>query len=208
MGKRLKILLMISIASAGSLSVAAQSRNTSQSPVKPQIPVEAAETQPVAENPGSISGSSLSLGGGYFMAGSSMGRYLKPSWSAEFRAQKNNLSGTLFGIGFESTYSDLKDKNGEGGMSYIVFLPHFTATFSFLGWFEVQGKGGAGVTALMSKMYGKKSTDGAFTLGCGGGIARCFGGHFITGIEYDYYNFFQQTNSNASNASLYMGYKF
>jgi hypothetical protein len=154
------------------------------------------------------SGVSFTLGGGYFMPQSSMASILKPSWTMRFSARNNNVADTLFGIGCDLSYATLKDKEVSGGrMTYLTVLPHVTAAFSFFDWFDIVGKAGPGITALISKVNGTSGGSAALTLGFGGGIAGGFGGRFIMGIEADYYYYMQRNPSNTIGAYLYMGYR-
>ena len=165
-------------------------------------------TESVASDYQSASGALFTLGGGYYGAyGSGLGSILKPSWSVMLSANNNNLGNTLFGLGIDAVYARLGDKDVSGGIVYTTALPHITATFSVSNWFDVMLKGGPGISVLTSVLHGSASPSVSFTLGGGGGIVRVFGGHFVMGLEADYYYFFQRESSSSLAGFFYMGYR-
>ena len=181
---------------------------------KPVQAADAAKQNPAA--PGSetsifsyqaADGAVFVLGGGYYSAIGDMASILKPSWSVRLAAQNNNLSGTIFGLGFDVTYAMLKDMDVSGGIMYTTMHPNVTATFSFFDWFDIQAKAGPGVSILTSTLNGGFSPSVSLTLGGGAGILKVFGGHYIFGLEGDYYYFFQRESSRSYGAYCYMGYR-
>lgn len=164
------------------------------------------EKIPSSEN--SSSGVSFTLGGGYVMPLSNISDVFKPSWGVRLTARNNNVSDTLFGIGFDLSYSALKDKDVSGGrMIFASAVPHVTASFSLFDLFDINAKGGPGISALISKVNGTSGGSAAFTLCFGGGISRVFGRNFIIGLEGDYYYYMQRNPSSTAGCYLYMGYR-
>jgi hypothetical protein len=196
----------------------APAKQQTKPPVKPAPPVTTTAQLPTPPEDASetksamsyypTSGVSFTVGGGYFIPQSSAANMFKPSWAVRLTARNNNIADTLFGIGCDLSYSTLSDKVVKGGrMTYFTVLPHVTAAFSFFDWFDIVGKAGPGITALVSKVNGTSGGSAALTLGFGGGIARVFGERFIMGIESDYYYYMQRNPSSTIGAYLYMGYR-
>jgi hypothetical protein len=183
------------------------SKNT-KAAASPELPVpeDTEQNNPSGYVP--TSGVSFTAGGGYFVPMSGISDVFKPSWMARLSVRNNNVAGTLFGLGFDLSYSALKDKDVSGGrMIFICGVPHVTAAFSMFDLFDVNAKGGAGISALVSKVNGTSGGSAAFTLAFGGGISRVFNQHFIMGLETDYHYYMQRNSSSTIGCDLYMGYR-
>jgi hypothetical protein len=155
-----------------------------------------------------MSGSLVVLSGGYFMPRGEMAKYLNPDWSVKLSFQRNRSGGGPVGLGIDALYSYPKDVEVAGGIIFGIVNPYMTITLPMFGMFDLQVKGGAGVTVLNTVLDAGTDTSVDMTLNAGGGISRVFGGAFYIGLGADYYYIFERKNLSAINAWFGMGYRW
>lgn len=152
----------------------------------------------------------LGVGGGYFRANGDMGAILKGNLAGKIFVQGNNLADSIAGIGLETGYSYLKDREWVGGIRYIPTVFYFSLNFPLFS-IDLQPRLGLGFTVLMSRIDTNdgivKNTNADFTFYCGIALMKSFK-HFVIGIEGVAYYLFEENSSSAMGAYLVMGYKF
>ena len=151
------------------------------------------------------------IAGGYFFSGGKYSEYLVPDWSGTLFFQYSPRS-ARGGVGFEGTYSYLKDKDNDGGIRYMAALPYVLLTWSVYDVVDVQAKAGIGVTVPIASIDNdttiEREISVAFTLGGGPAIIKTFAGRYSVGIDACYYYIFERKPVYAYRAGLFAGYRF
>jgi len=158
------------------------------------------------------SGLIAGIGGGYFSALGNMGSILTPGWAAKMFVYNNAIEGKALGIGFEGSYADLKDVDNSGGVKYFPAIGYVTLTWNIFGVIDLQPKFGAGLTTMLAKIDNgitiKSESSFDFTLSFGFAALKTFLTHYVAGIDYEYFYFFERNPSKAHAVNFFAGYKF
>jgi hypothetical protein len=154
-----------------------------------------------------IMGLVTSVSGGWFMPIGNAGKILDPTWTVKANVQSNSIGNGRMGYGFDASYSDCKDKDIKGGITYYMTIPYFAINIPLLV-VDVQVKLGAGFAILHTLVIDKATTSTDLTGMMGLTVFKTFRGHYTIGIEVDGYYIMEQSSTQAFTSYFVMGYRF
>lgn len=151
------------------------------------------------------------LGIGYYIAMGDLGAAVKPGISIKGVFQYSRIKYDFLGAEIEAGYTDLKDKEFDGGMTFIYFIPSLMYLYS-VKWCDFQFKAGAGVTSASSSLtVGGKSQSGSsldLTAGIGASVLKTFNDRYVAGLDVKYYYIFETVKTGALAFNIIMGARF
>jgi hypothetical protein len=154
-----------------------------------------------------IRGLVTGVSAGWFMPIGNASSILNPTWTIKAFVQSNSIGNGRMGYGFDASYSDCKDKDIKGGITYYMAIPYFAINIPLLV-VDVQVKLGAGFAILHTLVIDKASTSADLTGMMGLTVFKTFRGKYIIGVEVDGYYIMEQSSTQAFTSYFVMGYRF